>query len=219
MPQKLASAVKQIVDLQPDLFVLSGDLIDFPPDKMDDPHFHELAADDYRLILRALKPVSCRSLIVYGNHDHPDVFREIVQPYTDIIVEDMRAIAFLDDEHEHHVPYRIGKERERFEAALQKSSQSQIHVQHYMVWPERNENYPHTYGDGRAMREKLISSGSVRLVLSGHYHEGVPPFIDKGVWFSTVRAFGEAPYPYMVYDLDGSELTWQEYLVSDEGHG
>ena len=42
------------------------------------------------------------------------------------------------------------------------------------------------------MREAIIASGNVRLVLSGHYHIGVPLFLDKGVWFATARGFSRS---------------------------
>ena len=94
----------------------------------------------------------------------------------------------------------------------------QIHVQHYIVWPPRNESYPHTYGDGEDMRDAIVANGAVRLVLSGHYHAGVEPFAEANAWFATVPAFCETPHPFWAYDLTGSDLAWTQYELDEFDH-
>jgi hypothetical protein len=158
--------------------------------------------------------------VVGGNHDDPqgfaDLFRAEAERFPDEqTVQDYRVLAFHDAEGENHVPARVGGEAARFGAALiAEDGLPQIHVQHYVVWPEHNEDYPHTYGTGAAMREAITAAGHVRLVLSGHYHKGVAPFFDKGTWFAVAPAFGEAPHPFWVYDLDGDTLTHRAYTLA-----
>ncbi len=208
MPDLFARAVERIASLQPDLFVLSGDLLDYPLDRMDDARLRAQGMQDLALIAGLLRGIPCPMTLVYGNHDHPELFRHVFGPLAqDQRVDGIRVLSFLDDEGPGHVPVRVGDERSRFHAAVaNRSARPQIHVQHYVVWPPRNESYPHTYGDGEDMRDAIVANGAVRLVLSGHYHAGVEPFAEANAWFATVPAFCEAPHPFWVYDLNGCEL-------------
>lgn len=219
MPGYFAQALDQIQRYTPDLLVLSGDLLDFPFEGMDDPLLQSAGLADLRLIAGLLAPLRIPQVVVPGNHDHPALVEHLF-PAGDgeITVGGYRILAFRDHEGPHHVPQRTGSERQRFFSALaDRDSLPQVQVQHYVVWPERNAEYPHTYGEGAAMREAIIASGSVRLVLSGHYHAGVPLFADKGVYFATVPAFAEAPHPFAIYDLDdapdGDSVTCRTYRL------
>jgi 3',5'-cyclic AMP phosphodiesterase CpdA len=209
MPQRFAEALTHIRALTPDLLVISGDLLDYPMDKLGDPASRDQGRKDLQLIAALLEGLPFPVALVHGNHDHAGLIDEVFGHLpNDQTVAGYRVLTFRDDEGANHVPERVGKEQARFVAALHDdTSLPQIHVQHYVVWPERNEEYPHTYGKGAEMREALIASGNVRLVLSGHYHIGVPPFHDKGVWFATVRGFTEAPHPFNIYDIEGESAS------------
>jgi 3',5'-cyclic AMP phosphodiesterase CpdA len=203
MPERFAAALNQIRSVNPDLLVVSGDLIDYPLDALNDPVTQELGRKDLELIAALLAELPFPIALVHGNHDHPALIDQVFGHIpNDQIVKGYRILTFRDDEGINHVPVRVGKEQARFLSALDNTnSLPQIHIQHYIVWPERNEEYPHTYGAGAQMRDAIIASGKVRLVLSGHYHTGVPLFQDKGVWFATVRGFTEAPHPFNVYEI------------------
>lgn len=220
MPQRLAEALAHIQTLSPDLLVVSGDLLDYPMDEMDNAQTQAQALQDLELIAALLNAQPYPYVFVHGNHDHPALIDQVFGNIpNDQIIHDShgnghRVITFRDDEGENHVPVRVGKEKARYNAALQDvDSLPQIHIQHYVVWPERNEDYPHTYGKGAQMREELIAAGNVALVLSGHYHIGVPLFFDKGVWFATVRGFTEAPHPYNLYEIDGDTITEHTFTL------
>jgi Icc protein len=215
MPALFARALQEIEELKPDLFVLSGDLLDYPLDRMEDALLNERAVEDLDLLRDQLQRLSCPQILVYGNHDHPALFHQVFDHVAvDEVVDGMHILAFLDEEGPLHIPERTGDDQWRFEDALAGTNPwPQIHVQHYLVWPQRNEEYPHTYGAGDVMRDEILEAGNVRLVLSGHYHRGVEPAEFGGVWFSTVPAFCEVPHPYWVYDLRGAELSWRQYEV------
>ena len=211
MPQRFGEALAQLKTHSPDLLVISGDFIDHPFEAWDDPTTLEQGRKDLELIAALLEGFPCPLAVVHGNHDHPRIFDQVFGHIpNDQIIGGYRVLTFRDDEGENHVPARTGQEQARYLAALSDtSSLPQIHIQHYVVWPERNEGYPHTYGAGAQMREAIINSGKVRLVLSGHYHIGVPLFADSGVWFATARGFTESPPPFCLYDLDGHSVRTQ----------
>lgn len=218
MPTLLQLALDQIKLHSPDLLVVSGDLIDYPFDGFDDPATQQQGRADLELIADLLATSALPLAIVHGNHDHPALFDAVFGHFPLTQTLDGYTIhCFHDDEGPDHVPVRKGASQERFERALAETDgPPQIHVQHYIVWPERNEEYPHTYGQGAAMREAIIAAGTVRLVLSGHYHRGVPLFCDKGVYFATAEALCEAPHPFYLYDLapDGT-VTSQRFKLGE----
>ena len=210
MPERFAQAVEQIAAEAPDLLVLSGDLLDYPIEDMEsaNPMTPALGLGDLRLIAEILEGVSCPLALVHGNHDNRQLVQQVFATASnDQVVAGHRVLCFWDEEDDDNVPQRIGAERARFNAALTDATLPQIHVQHYVVWPECNEGYPHTYGDGAQLRRQIGQSGAVKLVLSGHYHVGVPLFAEDGVYFCTVRGFTEAPHYYNVYEINGDCVT------------
>ena len=215
MPVYFARALDQIRALAPDLLVVSGDLVDFPLDKLDDPEALALGRQDLELIRGLLVGFPAPIVVVAGNHDDPQGFADLFGSYpSDQTVAGYRVLTFHDAEGPGNVPVRTGLQAARFSEALAGDDPTpQIHIQHYVVWPECNEEYPCTYGVGAAMRTAITAAGNVRLVLSGHYHRGVKPFFEKGTWFAVAPAFGEAPHPFWVYDLEGDELTHRTYTL------
>ncbi|MEZ4830999.1 MAG: metallophosphoesterase [Caldilineaceae bacterium] len=215
MPALFADLVTRVVAEGADLFVLSGDLLDYPFTGFEDPTTQAQGETDLRLIEEILARLTMPMVLVRGNHDHPAlVTRVFGRLPTTLDVAGHRVICFNDDEGDDHQPRRLGASLRRFEEALDDAdSPPQIHVQHYVVWPERNEEYPHTYRDAASMRDQIIESGHVRLVLSGHYHIGVPLFEIDGVYFSTVRGFCEPPHPYAVYFVEGKQIVGEERVL------
>lgn len=218
MPELLARALGLIGQAHPDLLVLSGDLLDYPLDQLEESAIQELGEQDLRLIAGILTRAPCPVVAVPGNHDHMGLMQRVFGHLPkDQVVAGHRVLTFWDTENAHHVPKRVGDERRRFQRALADAAAGgalpQIHVQHYLVWPERNDDYPHTYGDGADLREAIAASGRVRLVLSGHYHRGEPPLAEKGAYFATVPAFCEAPHPIWLYQLAGDAVHWRALQV------
>jgi 3',5'-cyclic-AMP phosphodiesterase len=217
MPEYFAQAIAQINELAPDLLVLSGDLVDYPLDLLDDPTTQAQGWQDLLIVAESLKRLHCPLSLVYGNHDHPRLTAELFAHVpNDQTCAGFRVLSFNDEEDDNKTPRRIGTERAHFLAALAEGGPNatpQIHVQHYVVWPERNEGYAHTYAEGEWMLEQLIASGNARLVLSGHYHVGVPLFSEKGVYFCTIPAFSEAPHPFHLYNLVDGEVFVESYSL------
>ncbi|HEY65770.1 MAG TPA: hypothetical protein G4O02_14490 [Caldilineae bacterium] len=215
VPGLLEQAVRRIREEQPDLLVVTGDLLDYPLDALDDPEMQARGERDLHLIADILRTAGCPCIVVYGNHDHPELVRRVFAPLpTDRVLNDYRLLCFHDEEAADHFPERRGRELQRFIQALSDAeSPPQIHIQHYLVWPERNEGYPHTYREAEELYDHIVKSGLVRLVLSGHYHRGILPFREGDTYFAIVPAFAESPHPYWIYQLDASDFHWHERII------
>ena len=176
MPDLIAEAVARISEESPDLVAVTGDLVDHPFYGMHDPHLVSLSERDLRLTRELFDRLACPVVFLHGNHDHPGAFaRAIGNRSMDFDVNGYRVLSFLDHEVAGHFPQRLGRERTRFLAALSDGDpRPQVHLQHYLIHPERNKGYPHTYLEAESLREALHSDPRVRLVLSGHYHRGEP---------------------------------------------
>ena len=177
MPELLSRAMDLLRAESPDLLVISGDLVDYPRDGMDDPERLAQCEQDLALTADILAGCDCPLLAIPGNHDHTELAMRRFDPATDQVISGQRVLCFPEDhEDEAHVPHRQGVSLALLEAALADlGSPPQVHVQHYLVWPELNEGYPHTYAQAQALVEEITSSGLVNLVLSGHYHLGIEP--------------------------------------------
>jgi predicted MPP superfamily phosphohydrolase len=218
MPAVLARAVACLKDLRPDLGVVSGDLVDVPGDHAADPRFRTLVWHDLRLVRDILSRSAMPWIVIDGNHDLPEQVDRVFETPAEFRIKGYRVLTFRDGEGAQHVPHREGLQEERFAQALTGAEDTlQIHVQHYVIQPRRDEGYPHTYLHGEAMAERIVASGRVRLVLSGHYHRGIAPFRVADTWFAVAPALCVAPFPMMIYDLDGRNLTWQRITLEDTG--
>lgn len=219
MPGLLDRAADAMRRDRPDLIVLSGDVLDFPLDKFDAPEFLAAGEADARFAAEILGSADCPLAVVSGNHDPPGLLRRAFGPQApDSVVAGQRVLLFEDTEDAEHYPRREGDERERFFRALSDAeSPPQIHVQHFLVWPERNAGYPHTYPEGEAFRRAVCASGRVRLVLSGHYHRGVPPTPVEGTVFAAAPAFCEAPHRWMWYEMGERVFRWRERTAPTHG--
>lgn len=216
VPALLEAAVPRVNAIEPDLVVVSGDLLDFPLGERADPRFIALGLADLGLIAEQITRLDSPVIVIPGNHDETSLCWRVLERVTDRSVAGYHVLVFHDGEDASHVPHRLGRERERFERVLSAPDSPQIHVQHYVVWPRLDEGYPHTYADGEQLRQQIVDSGNVRLVVSGHYHLGVTPFRAGDTWFATVPAFCEAPYRLWIYDLDGTELVCREESLEEE---
>ena len=212
MPGLLPEAIAQIQAAMPDLVVVTGDLVDHPFEGMDEPAILEKGERDLHLVREILQGLDCPLAVLYGNHDHPELFRRVFSDQrAELEVNGFRVLSFFDGEGAGHVPERVGEECERFYAVLDdKDPRPQIHLQHYLVAPERNEGYPHTYGEARALKDALCSDSRVRLVLSGHYHGGEALFKEGPVSFAVAPAFCQKPHPYRFYEVDDGGIHQRE---------
>ena len=214
-PDLLAQAIAEISTHSPDVLAVTGDLVDVPFYGMNDPEILDRTKQDLDLLKGIINRIDCPVIYLYGNHDHPGSFRDIFGDQTlDQTIDGYRFVTFLDDEVRDNTAERLGDQRERFDRVLSDSDPTpQIHLQHYVLWPERNEGYPHSYRDSTDLKTRITESGKVTLSLSGHYHAGVDAYEEDGTWFATSRAFCEHPHPYRLYEIDGDQIHQTEITI------
>ncbi|MCD6518911.1 MAG: metallophosphoesterase [Anaerolineae bacterium] len=213
LPRMLAQAAS----FSPDLGVLTGDLLDFPTipsySRQGSP-LKELAHQDLNWLAQVLGESGYPWIVIPGNHDPQDLVESIWGKRGECVLGGYRFVCFYDREGEGHVPHRCGAEWVKFRQALEKKDLPQVHLQHFLICPEKNEGYPHTYAEALDLLRCIEEKGNlVRLVLCGHYHPGVKPFWKGRTLFSVVPAFCEEPHRYRTYLLEEDRVVWREEEV------
>ncbi len=218
MVELFSRAIRRMAEMKPDMAVVTGDILDYPEYAYDDADMKRRALEDLHTVRDLLDTLGCPYVVVYGNHDHPDLTTEVFPlDGNDLHVLGHRVIPFYDNEVLDHVPQRTGLEREKLNRVLEDDSDvPQIHVQHYLVWPEKREGYPHSYREAEELHRRVIESDRVHLILSGHYHDGIEPFREYETWFAVAPAFSEPPHRFFVYDLTETDLTHHVVAVDPE---
>jgi len=220
MPTLFAEALELCRERGADAVVVTGDLLDVPDYILsgDDYYdyrrelFEQETAADYRLLRGQLEACGLPWMVLPGNHDWIPVMAEVFgdQPLT-MEVGGYRLVSFWDRDFYSHVPRRLDRERMLWDAMLaDQASPPQIHLQHYVITPELNQGWPHTYFEGEFLRRRMVDSGRVVLSLSGHYHRGTELLDDGPCRFATAPAFGEFPHPIRFYDLTDGGVTMVE---------
>ena len=169
MPDLLGQAVEAIGAAAPDLVAVTGDLIDHPFYGMHDDTRIAQGEKDLHLIREIFGSLTCPVAYVYGNHDRPESFMRVFgdQP-VDFEVAGHRILLFFDEEIDYHMAQRLGDQRQRMLGALADGDpRPQIHLQHYLIAPERNEGYPHNYREFRSLRKTLLADRRVRRMALG----------------------------------------------------
>lgn len=203
-----------------DAVAVTGDLLDVPDYILSGDDYYNYRRDlfeqeteaDYRLLRHLLDQSGLPWVALPGNHDWIAVMSRVFgdRPLT-MDVGGYRLVSFWDRDHDAHVPRRLDRERTLWESALaDEASPPQVHLQHYVITPELNQGWPHTYFEGEHLRRRMVESGRVVLSLSGHYHHGTALIEDGPCRFATTPAFGEFPHPVRFFDLVGGQVTMVE---------
>ncbi len=215
-------ALEQIAAHRPDLIAVTGDLADmpqlihrplpdFPPNNPD--YWRRLAARDYELIRDCLEQTGLPWMVLPGNHDDIEAFWQVFDRADNIRdIAGHRVVRFCDHEYEGHVPRRFDPERRRFDQVLaDDASPPQVHLQHYLIEPENNEGYPHSYAEAKHIARRIAASGRVRLALSGHYHQGTDRHDIGDTAYYVGPAFCVSTFPWRLYDLTDDGITMRQF--------
>jgi Icc-related predicted phosphoesterase len=190
-----------------DLVVCGGDLVDEPD--------HPAALKDLAELRRIFDEAGVPTLVIPGNHDpHPDDFYKIFKrPDRVLRIGDIELITFCED-----VPLTGAEDSERqdlagMEKLFAKNSRDVRHtvvVQHYIIYPPIDSEYPYNYRNFSAIRAIMEESGRSIFSLSGHYHRGFDVIEKNGVSYFCGKAMCEEPFPCYTVDLSGDEIEVRE---------
>lgn len=222
--QRLAQALNQIVSSGAHCIAITGDLLDVPEFLTDGmpPGFtmpaqeswSGLAAEDYRAIRTLLDQTGLPYCVLPGNHDCGPTMAEVFRPAPYLDCQGYRLAAFWDYEGRDHVPRRFAPARFLFEELMSdKNSPPQIHLQHYLLHPVPSSSYPFAYAEYASLRAAMERCARLRLVLSGHFHEGTGLAKIGDADYCVGTAFCEYPYRWRMLEIDRADTKIIEHAL------
>jgi len=223
VPQLLEALAARIRDEAPDLVAVTGDLLDVPHALLDGDRSHDLktlvrqSLADYALVRRWLEGLGRPWMVLPGNHDYGPAFDVVFGTSPEVMQLGTVAVhAFRDWEQAGNQALRLGASRARFEHLLENAAETsrEVHLQHFVVRPHVDYNYPLLYGDSDDIAARAAQAPGRRLLLSGHWHGGTPMVTIGNARSAVCPAFCEPPHPYRVFDLapDGAVVMREERL-------
>jgi D-glycero-D-manno-heptose 1,7-bisphosphate phosphatase len=209
-----------------DRIILTGDIVDVPRCVLEPTDYYmdlsstflPLIEKDYRMVRDALEATGIPYTIIPGNHDHyPTFFSVFPEAGKTVDQGGYRFISYCDREWKNNIPHRHDRERKRMVAELaDPDSPPQIHIQHFLPYPELNEGYPFNYHDAENIIKLYAESGKVALSLSGHYHPGTELLEKDGVTYTTGEGFCEAPFPFRIYTIDDNGISMEKFQTREQ---
>lgn len=210
LPKLLEALAPRIRDEAPDLVAVTGDLLDVPHALLDGDKSYDLktivqqSLADYALVRRWLEGLGRPWMVLPGNHDYGPAFDVAFGTSPEVMQLGECAVhAFRDWEQAGNQALRIGPSRARFEQLLENATETsrEVHLQHFVVRPHVDYNYPLLYGDSDDIAARVAQAPGRRLLLSGHWHGGTPMVAIGQAQSAVCPAFCEPPHPYRVFDI------------------
>lgn len=215
MPELLSSFKNWLHDKEVDAVLITGDLIDAPFEDEREDVSNESIEEDYKQFNALLQEFPCPVLTVAGNHDDIPAYQKYFEIKNKIEIDNINFYLFHDHQIGCEVPTRKRLHWNLFMEAMQ-DKQKQIHLQHYLIHPLRNDRFPHTYQEAEEMLTAIEASGKVILNCSGHYHQGYGPELYRGCTYSIVPSFSEEPFPFMRYEIKENSFSNYKLLNMKE---
>lgn len=223
VPKLLEAMTQRIANEAPDLVAVTGDLLDVPHALLDGDKTYDLktivqqSLTDYALVRRWLEGLGRPWMVLPGNHDYGPAFDVAFGTSPEVAqFGDVAVHAFRDWEQAGNQALRLGASRARFEHLLENATETslEVHLQHFVVRPHVDYNYPLLYGDSDDIAARVAQAPGRRLLLSGHWHGGTPMVTIGHAQSAVCPAFCEPPHPYRVFELaaDGSVVMREEQL-------
>jgi len=215
MGEAIRRSLEFFIENKTDLLVVPGDIVD--------DGSHSAAEEDLNTINSMVREAGIPAIVVAGNHDPaPDKFYRIFsRPDKISRTGNCEFITFSEDacKEGELACERRSPEIDEMRRMLSKNPAGVEHtiiVQHYLIFPECNEGYPHNYANDAAIRE--IMEGSPRRIfsISGHFHPGVPAARHNGVAYFCAGALCESPFPRYILDTGGEEITVKEETLGGD---
>jgi Icc protein len=211
----LGETLSKIKSLRADICVVSGDLLNIRWEQSEQRLPQGRIRQSYETVKRILDEAGMPYLVLPGNHDHEEYFRQVFDPSSQrTAVRGYELVCFFDAEDKHHIPHRRGRELSRFKKLLSlHAGLPQIHLQHFLLTDPPQDDYPYSYAHRARLRRRIKKSGRVVLCISGHYHKGTPLIKDKGSYYSTGPAFCQPERSFRVYEIQHMNVTCRDYYL------
>lgn len=181
--------------IRPDLVALAGDLMEngCAPD----------AAERYAALRQILDGLDAPWIAVPGNHDAPaDAFyRYFPRPAERTDAGGARVVCFNDPPAPYFCAERLPADLARSEAAGEGAAGPVIALQHVPLFPRGATPCPYNYENAEAALESA-RRGGISLILSGHYHKGLPLTRTGGLALACAPALCEAPFRFLEIELE-----------------
>jgi len=158
---------------------------------------------EFRTVLEGFRKPLC---VLPGNHDRrPDAFAVVFGKPHPVRVGEYTLVPFWDYYDDADVCTRdLDAMEETLHSA--RAAGSVIVLQHSTILPAIESSYPYTMPQYLDIASSYTRHG-VTLSMSGHFHEGIPAFVDGDVTYTCFPAFCEAPFYYSVVTVDGDNVT------------
>lgn len=155
------------------------------------------------LLKQMLDKLKSPYIVIPGNHDGDvDAFYRVFDRPKDIVdICGVRLLPFLDEEQPNFCAKRSQQDMDRLEMARSGFNGPIVSLQHTCFFPPDRAHAPHNLTNAPDVIRAMKANG-VGLSVSGHYHQGIEDIREDNVLFVNAPAFCEAPFTYMIIELD-----------------
>lgn len=212
MAELLPDALTRICRKSPNMIACTGDVVDVPtgPGVIQDLRFCKELFDDCAIPY----------LVLPGNHDPlpDDFYRVFPRPQKTVMLNMCHLISFHED-----ACFNSEQSSRRSDQSLRAMDDLLIWAncrpevtllfQHYVVYPNHNNGYPHNYQNDGEIRSILERSDQTILSISGHYLPGIALTQKNGVSYFAGRAFCEVPYTCYIINASKNGIFIEELEI------
>ena len=193
--------------LRPDLVVLLGDLIN-------DGNGPKAELELGRL-RRCVELLDAPVLVLPGNHDAAPArfYRTMPRPAPAVDHAGIRVLSFLDAERPGYNAHRSEQDLARLRCEANRDSGPLVCLQHVPLFPPGFHDCPYNYTNGEEIIRASHAAG-VSLVISGHYHRGIPLIEHDGIRYLAAPALCEAPFRFLTVDIEGDSVEVEEHSLA-----
>lgn len=220
--KKIKSFISLIKQKRADFIAVTGDLIDAAGDSQKETEKYITGEPSWKKKLKEyynyLKDILDNSCVPYsvipGNHDHNQSLLETF-PQKQFKKSEICINSFIDNWDKEQAPLRENI-TEWIKMLKDNSKPVQVYLQHYVIHPQINADYPYNYINNIKMKDIILKetgNNTILLCLSGHYHPGTELLKINNSWFTTVPAFYKPPHYFRIYTIADINIIMDQFTA------
>jgi len=196
------------LNIKPDVAVILGDLLEDGTDPNADADLIALHSE----LVRSGIPF----IVVRGNHEHTNTRVAAlfdgstklhkIGDYGFVVYDDRYAVTHETTRDEQALAETLNIAKENPGLPL-------IALQHAPIYPAIDSHYPYRPTNTAEIIDSFHKAG-VFLSLSGHYHKGQKVRTSNKVFYHTVPALCEAPFPFSIIRLKEQKVEVEEHALA-----